>query len=70
MFIIHHNPRIVDNNIDTYFSLGFTGGSLLKKKRIESHKAETHSTKSEIDLKIVKKSVSYPDNSEVDKKQL
>ncbi|EZA60598.1 hypothetical protein DMN91_000947 [Ooceraea biroi] len=51
--------------------LGFTGGSLLKKKQIESHReAETHSNRSEIDLKSVKKSVSCPDNLKVDKKQL
>ncbi|XP_032670935.1 syntaxin-17 [Odontomachus brunneus] len=45
--------------------LGFTGGSLLRKKQIE-----TVPNKSVTDVKNVKKSVSCPENLETDKKQL
>ncbi|KAH0948427.1 hypothetical protein HN011_003627 [Eciton burchellii] len=49
--------------------LGFTGGSLLKKRQIESNKTETRSNRTEIYMKNVKKSISCPDNLEVDKKK-
>lgn len=48
--------------------LGFTGGSLLKKKQIESQKLDTST--SVINLKNIKKSVSCPDNLKEDKKKL
>lgn len=47
--------------------LGFTGGSLLKKKQIESQKEICAST-SGINLQSVKKSASCPDNLKEDKK--
>ncbi|KAL6261655.1 hypothetical protein P5V15_006743 [Pogonomyrmex californicus] len=50
--------------------LGFTGGSLLKKKQIESQKQETYLDETIIDLKSVKKSASCPDNLKQDKKHL
>ncbi|GAB1863926.1 Syntaxin-17 [Camponotus japonicus] len=50
--------------------LGFTGGSLLKKKQIESQKHETCANTSAINLKNVKKSASCPDNLKEDKKDL
>ncbi|EFN71021.1 Syntaxin-17 [Camponotus floridanus] len=50
--------------------LGFTGGSLLKKKQIESQKHETCANTSAVNLKNVKKSISCPDNLKEDKKDL
>ncbi|XP_077260700.1 syntaxin 17 [Temnothorax americanus] len=50
--------------------LGFTGGSLLKKKQIESRKQEPCLDESTIDLKSVKKSASCPDDLKQDKKHL
>ncbi|XP_071560998.1 syntaxin-17 isoform X2 [Temnothorax nylanderi] len=50
--------------------LGFTGGSLLKKKQVESRKQEPCLDKSTIDLKSVKKSASCPDDLKQDKKHL
>ncbi|XP_025162307.1 syntaxin-17 isoform X2 [Harpegnathos saltator] len=49
--------------------LGFTGGSLLKKKHIDTYKFET-SNESVADVNNVKKSTSCPENLEMDKKQL
>jgi len=53
-----------------YSSLGFTGGSLLKKKQVESQKQEPCLNKSTINLESVKKSASCPDNLKQDKKHL
>ncbi|XP_012537934.2 syntaxin-17 isoform X2 [Monomorium pharaonis] len=51
--------------------LGFTGGSLLKKKQIELQKQEPCLNKSNsVDLKTVKKSASCPEDLKQDKKQL
>ncbi|XP_020278941.1 syntaxin-17 [Pseudomyrmex gracilis] len=50
--------------------LGFTGGSLLKKKQIELLNVESDLNKSTIDLKSVKKSASYPDSLKDEKKNL
>ncbi|KAG5325017.1 STX17 protein, partial [Pseudoatta argentina] len=50
--------------------LGFTGGSLLKKKQIESRKQEPGLNNSTIDLTSVKKSASCPDDLKQDKKHL
>lgn len=50
--------------------LGFTGGSFLKKKQIESRKQEPCLSNSMIDLKSVRKSTSCPEDLKQDKKQL
>ncbi|XP_011697954.1 PREDICTED: syntaxin-17 [Wasmannia auropunctata] len=50
--------------------LGFTGGSLLKKKQIDSRKQESRLSDSTIDLRNVKKSASCPDDLKLDKKHL
>ncbi|KYN04366.1 PREDICTED: syntaxin-17 [Cyphomyrmex costatus] len=50
--------------------LGFTGGSLLKKKQIESQKQEPCLNDSTIDLTSVKRSASCPDDLKQDKKHL
>ncbi|XP_011168450.1 syntaxin-17 [Solenopsis invicta] len=51
--------------------LGFTGGSFLKKKQIESLKQDACLNKStSLDLKSVKKSASCPEDLRQDKKQL
>ncbi|XP_011861910.1 PREDICTED: syntaxin-17 [Vollenhovia emeryi] len=50
--------------------LGFTGGSLLKKKQVESQKQEPCLDKSTINLKNVKKSASCPEDLKQDKKHL
>ncbi|XP_014483132.1 PREDICTED: syntaxin-17 [Dinoponera quadriceps] len=50
--------------------LGFTGGALLRKKQIDSHKVETLSNDSVTDATNVKKSASCPENLEMDKKLL
>jgi len=60
---------MTDNGIEAYFSLGFTGGSFLKKRQIQSNKTETQSSRTEIYMKNIKKSVSCPDNLEVDKRK-
>lgn len=56
--------------MSNYSSLGFTGGSLLKKKQIDLQKQETGLNKSTIELKSVKKSASCPDDLKQDKKHL
>ena len=56
--------------MSNYSSLGFTGGSLLKKKQIESQKQEPGLNNSIIDLTSVKKSASCPDDLKQDKKHL
>ena len=56
--------------VSNYSSLGFTGGSLLKKKQIESQKQEPGLNNSIIDLTSVKKSASCPDDLKQDKKHL
>lgn len=53
-----------------YSSLGFTGGSLLKKKQVDLRKQEMELNKSTIDLKNIKKSASCPDDLKQDKKHL
>lgn len=55
--------------VSNYSYLGFTGGSLLKKKQVETQKQEARLNKSTINLSV-KKSTSCPDNLKQDKKHL
>ncbi|XP_070167723.1 syntaxin-17 [Polyergus mexicanus] len=50
--------------------LGFTGGSLLKKKQIKSQKLEICANASAVNLNNVRKSISCPDNLKENKKHL